>query len=89
MANYNTFIIYDCKRRKNVLVTSSARKAKEAIHTGFKIEVWNDNTLIEVIYANAICSINKYISLEKQYITNKQAKAELRNKNKRRKSHGL
>lgn len=89
MANYNTFIIYDCKRRKNVLVTSSARKAKNTIYVGSKIEVWNGNVLIEIIYKRTIDKINKYISLEKQYIASKQTKAALRNENKRRKGHDL
>ena len=87
MAKYNTFVVYDCKKRKNVLVTSSARKAKRELHTGVKVEVWSENTLVEIIYAKFLKSIDKYVSLEKQYIANKQAEAELRNK--RRKNRGI
>lgn len=87
MAKYNTFVVYDCKKRKNVLVTSSARKAKCELHTGIKVEVWSENTLVEIIYAKFLKSIDKYVSLEKQYIANKQAEAELRNK--RRKNRGI
>lgn len=87
MAKYNTFVVYDCKRRKNLLVTSSARKAKGELHVGVKVEVWNENTYIETVYARTMRGLDRYISEEKQYIAKKQAKAELRNK--RRKGHGL
>ncbi len=88
MANYNTFVVYDCKKRINLLVTSSARKAKCELKTGIKIEVWNENNLIDVIYSREVNRFNKkYVSIEKQYIANKQSKAELRNK--RRKRNGL
>lgn len=87
MAKYNTFVVYDCKKRKNLLVTSSARKAKGELHTGIKIEVWNENIHIETIYLKTMRGLDKYVSKEKQYIAKKQTKAELRNK--RRKGHGL
>lgn len=87
MAKYNTFVVYNCKKRKNLLVTSSARKANGELHVGIKIEVWNENTHIETIYFRTARNLNKYIDKEKQYIAAKQAKAELRNK--RRKGHGL
>lgn len=87
MAKYNTFVVYDCKKRKNLLVTSSARKAKGELHVGVKVEVWNENTYIETVYARTMRGLDRYISEEKQYIAKKQAKAELRNK--RRKGNGL
>lgn len=83
----NIFVIYDCKKRKNILITPSARKAKNELHTGIKIEVWCDNIYVETIYARASNNLSKYISLQKQYIGKKQAKAEQRNK--RRRNHGL
>lgn len=85
MARYNTFLVYDCKKRKNLLITSSARKAKNKLCVGTKIEVWNDNSCIEVIYAKDIKNLGKYINLEKEYIGSKQSAAEL--KNKRRKNY--
>ena len=88
MADYNTFMVYDCKKRKTILITSSARKAKNMLHTGFKIEVWNSNNLIETIYTKQITNFDRYISLEKEYIAHKQFKAKSRN-DKRRKKHGL
>lgn len=87
MAKYNTFVIYDCKRRKNLLITSSARKAKGELRVGVKVEVWNENTFIEKIYFKTRRNLEKYVSEEKRYIAMKQAKAEQRNK--RRKGHGL
>lgn len=87
MAKYNTFVVYDCRGRKNLLVTSSARKAKSMLSVGIKIEVWNENTFVECIYSKTKERINKYINEEKKYIANKQARAEQRNK--RRKSYGL
>ena len=87
MAKYNTFVVYNCKRRKNLLVTSSARKAKGELHVGIKIEVWNENVFIEKIYFRTRQNLNKYIREEKRYIAMKQAKAEQRNK--RRRGHGL
>lgn len=84
MAKYNTFIVYDCKKRKNILVTSSARKAKRLLKTGIKIEIWSQNILMNVIYLKNANDINEYVGIEKQYIAKKQANAEL--KNKRRKS---
>lgn len=87
MAGYNAFIVYDCKKRKNILVTSSARKARKELHTGIKIEVWSENKLIETVYSKTAKVLNEYIGLEKQYIAEKQARAEQRNK--RRKHRGL
>jgi len=84
MANYNTFVVYDCKSRKNKLITSSARKARNELCIGVKVEVWNDNNHTETIYSRSKKNLERYISLEKQYIAAKQEKANL--KNQRRKS---
>jgi hypothetical protein len=45
--------------------------------------VWNGNTLVNTIYNKNINEIDKYISLEKQYIADKQRKAEQRNKRRK------
>ncbi len=42
MAKYNTFVVYSCKKQHIILVTSSARKAKQDLCVGVKVEVWND-----------------------------------------------
>ena len=83
MANYNTFCLSDTKTRKVRLITSSARKCKAAFSKGHKIEVWNANNCIEVIYSRNIEDFEKYITIEKQYISEKQRKAEARNRKRR------
>lgn len=84
MANYNTFLVVDCKTRNPVLVTSSARKANEWLRTGYRIEVWNENTIVEKIRQSdrrkEANPMQPYISAEREYIRQKQAKAEAKNK---------
>ena len=84
MAKYNTFVVYNCKGRKNLLVTSSARKASRELCIGIKIEVWNENQFIEKIYFRTRRKLDRYIREEREYIARKQATAE--RKNKRRKA---
>ena len=84
MARYNTFCLTDTKTRKNLLITSSARKCKKEFIKGCKIEVWNSNKCIEVIYNKNIKELTKYITIEKKYIAEKQRKAEKRNKARKR-----
>lgn len=76
MANYNTFVVIDCKSRKTVVVTSSARKANKEFFKGRKIEVWNDNSLLETIRFTDIRKeafpMLPYIRKEKEYIRVKQ-----------------
>lgn len=83
MAKYNTFVVIDYKKRKNLLVTSSAKKANKLLRVGTKIEVWNENELIEVIhYAKSKYSkdyIWRYILKEKEYIGKKQKQSEKKN----------
>lgn len=90
MANYNTFIVVDCNSRKSILTTSSARKSSKLLQKGFRIEVWNENEKIETIY-NSDKKIelgnpmSPYIEAEREYIRQKQARAEARNKARKRK----
>ena len=81
-ANYNTFVVVDCKRRLNLEVTSSARKASSMLRTGVKIEVWNCNGLVETIHAmeREAHPMQPYINAEKEYIGNKQMRSEERNR---------
>lgn len=83
MSTYNTFIVHQTKGGKTVLVTSSARKAKQLLTTGIRIEVWCENRKTETIYKKTQALLDKYISAEKAYIREKQAKAEQRNKLRR------
>ena len=85
MANYNTFLVVDCYTRKSVLVTSSARKAKEYLVKGVRVEVWNNNQMVETIYSPGKKNCNKnplgsYIYEEKEHIARRQGKAEQRNR---------
>ena len=84
MANYNTFILYDCKKRRLQLVTSSARKATKGLEKGKRIDVWNDNEFVETVYSKTKCEMRKYVAMEKEYIAKKQAKAEQRNRRRKR-----
>ena len=77
--NYNTFLVISCRSRKIILVTSSARKAASLLQTGNKIEVWNMNYLVEIIYAKGKEKILPYIEAEREYIGMKQKQKEERN----------
>lgn len=83
----NIFVVIDCKKRKPVLVTSSAKKAAEtlkSVNSGLKVEIWSDNAWYDVVYANSPHELDEYIRLEKEYIGRKQKKAEERNKRRKR-----
>ena len=83
MANYNTFIAQQTKNGKTIIVTSSARKVKSLLVPGVRVEVWNDNKKVETIYTKTKALLNKYVKVERQYIREKQARAEQRNKLRR------
>jgi len=83
MANYNTFVVVDCKSRKSILTTSSARKSSRLLQKGYRIDVWNNNEKIETVYAKDRTPMKPYIEAEREYIRQKQARAEARNKRRR------
>ena len=83
MADYNTFLVVDCKKRKELLTTSSARKAAGMLAIGVRIDIWNNNTKIETIYIKNKERITPYIAAEKQYIRNKQEAARVRNQRRK------
>ena len=83
MANYNTFIAQQTKGGKTMLVTSSARKVKSLLSPGVRVEVWSENKKTETIYTKTQALLDKYIESERQYIREKQARAEHRNKLRR------
>lgn len=82
---YNTFVVIDCKKRCNIDVTSSARKANSMLRTGVKVEVWNCNGLVETIHATEkeIRPMQPYINAEREYIGNKQKRREHLNRIRR------
>jgi len=75
----NIFAVVDVYG-KNVLVTRSAQKAKDAIRGGGKIEIWSRNSLVKSILLSEIYNINIYIQEEKDYHAYKQKQAEARNR---------
>lgn len=83
MAKYNTFVVQKTNSGQAVLVTSSARKAKQALAVGFRVEVWSENQKQETIYTRTAKRLDKYVTAEREYIRNKQAAAERRNKARR------
>ena len=87
MADYNTFVLYDCKSRKPIITTSSARKVAKQLDVGCRIEVWNNNKLVIKIYKSNETDLRPYINAEKEYIRKKQEKATLRNAKKREKAN--
>lgn len=87
MADYNTFLVVDCKTRKPILTTSSARKARKELRTGIRIEVWNNNDIVKKIYESdkrkELDPLAPYVKEEREYIRKKQAKAEARNRKRK------
>lgn len=84
----NVFVVVDCKKRKPILATSSARKATGTLRnatSGLRVEVWDDHVHIVTVYHNDLYKLDPYVQLEKQYIGRKQKKAEERNKRRRSK----
>ena len=92
MANYNTFIVVDCNSRKPILTTSSARKAYKLFEVGKRIEVWNNNRIVEKIrFSDTRYEKNPmqpYIELERAYIRKKQERATRRNALRKEKKNG-
>lgn len=86
MSDYNIFVVYDCVKRKPILVTSSARKAKQALHKGIRIDVWNREENMACIHSKDSFLLDRYITLEKQYIARKQEYATKRNKQRKHKN---
>ena len=87
MANYNTFIAQATKGGKTMLITSSARKVKSLLRPGIRIEVWSENRKTETVYTKTSSLLDKYVQSEKQYIREKQAKAEKRNQARRERAY--
>lgn len=87
MANYNTFVVVNCNTRKPILITSSARKANAELTVGVRVEVWNNNAIIEVIHEydkrREKYPLAPYIQREREYIRRKQGKATERNKKRK------
>lgn len=81
----NAFVVIDCKQRKVVLTTLSARKAECVLRKGLKVEIWIDNIHFDTVYSKQADKFKPFTLQEKQYIERKQKRAEERN---RRRRHG-
>lgn len=79
MAKYNTFVVCDCRKRSVLLVTSSARKANAALWKGRRVDVWNENAHVAIVYAHQADKMKCYIQTEREYIRIKQLEAEVKN----------
>lgn len=82
MAAYNTFLVLSTKGQP-LLVTSSARKARNLLQPGVRVEVWSANAKAETIYHRTRALLDKYVAAEREYIRTKQEAAEKRNKRRR------
>ena len=80
---YNSFVVADCRAKKNVLVTQSAKKARDAMRPGLRIEVWNSGRLVEKIYHKDLIFMSEYCIAEKEYHRQKQRNHEMRNERRR------
>ena len=83
MAKYNTFVVQQTKSGKTLLVTSSARKVKQLLTPGIRVEVWSENRKAETIYTRTRAKLGSYVTAERDYIRAKQAAAEHRNRMRR------
>lgn len=83
MARYNTFVVLSTKGSGLLLVTSSARKAKRLLAPGRRIEVWTENCKAEAVYTGTASKLDAYMAAEKDYIRQRQAAAEHRNRLRR------
>ena len=73
-----SFSVIDCYKRKTILVTHSAVKAKEMLHKGFKVEVWCGQRLLQAIYAKNNDLLDSYIDFFQEVSTEKtKAKAKI------------
>ena len=85
MAKYNTFLVLTTKGQP-LLVTSSARKARNILRVGVRVEVWSANAKAETVYHRTRHLLGKYVTAEREYIRAKQEAAERRNRRRRAKA---
>lgn len=81
---YPSFVVMDTNKRKNVLVTQSARKAATALEKGRRIEIWYNGSMLLKVLSYEGGLMQDYIEDEKRYIAEKQRRNEQRNERRRR-----
>ena len=88
---YNTFVVSECRNNRVLLVTSSARKAREAFCVGRRVEVWNCNAKVEriTIKCKEKNPLQPYVDAEREYIGEKQRRAEQKNARRREGYNGF
>jgi C4-type Zn-finger protein len=61
MAKYNTFVVQKTNNGRTVLVTSSARKARQMLTVGHRVEVWKHEGEVISDYVDVVrCGKCKY-----------------------------
>ena len=80
---YPTFVVMDTNKRKNVLVTQSARKAVAALEKGRRIEIWRDGSMVMKVLSYEEGLMRDYIEDEKRHIAEKQRRHKERNARRR------
>lgn len=80
---YPSFVVMDTNKRKNVLVTQSARKAAAALEKGRRIEIWYNGSMLMKVLSYEEGLMRDYIEDEKRYIAEKQRRHEQRNERRR------
>lgn len=80
---YPSFVVMDTNKRKNVMVTQSARKAAAALEKGRRIEIWRDGIMVMKVLSYEEKLMDDYIKSEKRRIAEKQRRHEERNARRR------
>lgn len=88
--SYNTFVVSECKTNRVLLVTSSARKARNEFRTGRRIEVWSCNRKVKrvTVRCKERHPLQLYLDAEREFIGMKQHRAEERNKRRAGRPNG-
>ena len=80
----STFVLVDCKMRRNVYVTQSARAAWAMMDKGRRLEVWENGENMARLFSEDWVRFKRYIEAEREYIAQKQRRHEQRNERRRR-----
>ena len=78
-----TFVVVDCKKRRIVYVTQSARAAWAMMEKGRRLEVWQRGEQMARLYSEDWVRFKRYIEAERAYIAQKQKRHEIRNERRR------
>ena len=79
----DSFVVVDCKMRRIVYVTQSARAAWAMMEKGRRLEVWQNGENMARLYFEDWVRFKRYIEAEREYIAKKQRRHEIRNERRR------